>query len=309
MEKNKKEIFSLHTHTVGFDGSNSVQEMVQAAQQIGYSAIGITNHFIVYPGIENTAIYKVAKFPPKEGRIPYHQMYSLSFEDALEKFKRNYDEIEKVKAQTSFPIYKGMEADFFQYAGWGENFAKALDTLKPDYVIGSTHFSVYKGQLMNMHDVQLLPEKQRNEVIHDYWKNARKAIKSGFFNFMAHLDLYKLRGLGLEDEFREDEKETVACLAECGVAAEINTGLLGKKNKYGKDYDTDTLLQLLQLFAQFKIPTFLSDDAHKIGSLAAGYDVASKTADQAGVVQYCRPICKNGKFQLEKYLVQQNERQ
>lgn len=304
----QQDLFSLHTHSVGFDGSNSVQEMVNAAQQIGYSAIGITNHFIVYPGIENSGMYRVAKYPPREGTTPYHEMYSLSFENALEKFKRNYDEIEKVKAQTPFPIYKGMEADFFQYNGWSENFAKALDILKPDYVIGSTHFSVYKGQIMNMHDIQLLPEDQRNEVIHDYWKNARKAIKSGFFTFMAHLDLYKRRGLGIEEMFREDEKETVACLADCGVAAEINTGSLRKKNKYGKDYDTGALLQLLQLFAQFKIPTFLSDDAHKIGDLALGYDVASETAQQAGIEQYCRPVSKNGKFHLEKYLVQQNQR-
>ena len=184
----KQEIFSLHTHTIGFDGSNSVQEMVDAAQQIGYTAIGITNHFIVYPGIENSGMYRVAKFPPKEGVTPYHEMYSLSFEDALEKFKRNYDEIERVQAQTSFPIYKGMEADFFQYPGWSENFEKALDILQPDYVIGSTHFSVYKGQIMNMHDIQLLPEEQRNEVIHNYWKNSQTAICSGYFDVMAHLD-------------------------------------------------------------------------------------------------------------------------
>lgn len=253
-------------------------------------------------------MYRVAKFPPKAGRTPYHEMYSLSFENALEKFKRNYEEIEKVKAQTSFPIYKGMEADFFQYDGWSENFGKALDILKPDYVIGSTHFSVYKGQIMNMHDIQLLPEEHRNEVIHDYWKNARKAIKSGFFNFMAHLDLYKRRGLGLEEIFREDEKETVSCLSKCGVAAEINTGSLRKKNHHGKDYDTSALLHLLQLFAQFDVPTFLSDDAHKIGDLSAGYDVASETAEQAGIKRYCRPICKNGKFHLEEYLIQQNQR-
>ena len=304
----QQEIFSLHTHTIGFDGSNSVQDMVDAAQKIGYSAIGITNHFIVYPGIENSGMYRVAKFPPREETIPYHEMYSLSFDNALDKFKRTYDEIEKVKAQTSFPIYKGMEADFFQYPGWSENFEKALDILKPDYVIGSTHFSVYKGQIMNMHDVQLLPEEQKNEVIHNYWKNAQTAICSGYFNFMAHLDLYKRRGLGLEDVFRQDEQETVACLAKHGVAAEINTGSLRKKNKYGKDYDTSALLQLLQLFAQFKIPTFLSDDAHKIGDLSAGYDVALETADNAGIKDFCRPVSKNGKFYLEKYSVQEKTR-
>ena len=304
----KQEIFSLHTHTIGFDGSNSVQEMVDAAQKIGYSAIGITNHFIVYPGIENTGMYKVAKCPPKEGRVPYHAMYSLSFEDALDKFKRNYDEIEKVKAQTSFPVYKGMEADFFQYAGWSKNFEKALDILKPDYVIGATHFSVYKGQIMNMHDVQLLSEEQKNEVIHNYWKNAQTAISSGYFDFMAHLDLYKIRGLGIEESLRPDEQETVACLAEHNVAAEINTGLLPKENGRKNGYNTLFLLQLLQLFAQFKIPTFLSDDAHKIKDLSAGYDVALETADKAGIKDFCRPVSKNGKFYLEKYLIQEKTR-
>lgn len=294
--------FSLHTHTFGFDGANSVEEMVIAAQKNGYTAIGFSNHFIVYPDIENSKMYKVAQYP-KRGTLPYHEMYSSSFEYTLDKFQRHYENIEEVKDKISFPIYKGMEVDFFTYKGWNKNFEKAINILKPDYIIGSTHFSVYKNQIMNMHDVLLLPPNEQKEVIHKYWENTQNAIRSGYFDFMAHLDLYKRHGLGIEDIFKEDEEKTASCLAEHHVSAEINTGSLRQKK-----YDTHSLISLLQLFVRFNIATFLSDDAHCISDLSSGYDKAQQIADSIGVKNYCRPITKRKQFYLEKYYITPKER-
>ena len=38
-------------------------------------------------------------------------------------------------------------------------------------------------------------------------------------------------------------------------------------------------------------------------------DIGKEFADKAGIKDFCRPVRKNGKFHLEKYLVQQNQRQ
>ena len=40
--------YTLHTHTVGFDGRNAVMEMVNRARELGLKTIGISNHFIVH---------------------------------------------------------------------------------------------------------------------------------------------------------------------------------------------------------------------------------------------------------------------
>lgn len=36
--------FSIHTHTVGYDGKNTVAEMIQHAIKLKWEAIGISNH-------------------------------------------------------------------------------------------------------------------------------------------------------------------------------------------------------------------------------------------------------------------------
>ena len=38
--------FSIHTHTVGYDGKNTVAEMIQHAIKLKREAIGISNHII-----------------------------------------------------------------------------------------------------------------------------------------------------------------------------------------------------------------------------------------------------------------------
>lgn len=46
--------FSYHTHTNTFDvydGHYSIEEMIKAAEQAGYTELGISNHFIYHPNI------------------------------------------------------------------------------------------------------------------------------------------------------------------------------------------------------------------------------------------------------------------
>ena len=72
--------YTLHTHTVGFDGRDSVQSMVNRARDLGFKTIGISNHFIVNPVIKNTKMY------PYSVRGGYSNIYSSSFEEALLRF-------------------------------------------------------------------------------------------------------------------------------------------------------------------------------------------------------------------------------
>ena len=72
--------FSLHTHTIGFDGKNTVEEMVRAAQNIGFKKLGISNHFIVHPNIKDSKMYAYSL------RGGYHNIYNATFDEAIEKF-------------------------------------------------------------------------------------------------------------------------------------------------------------------------------------------------------------------------------
>ena len=121
--------YTLHTHTINFDGQDSVVEMVEQAKRLGFDTIGFSNHFIVNPLIKKSKLYYYSVI----GK--YNNIYSSSFKEANAKFKKHYDEIEKVrKLYPEMRILRGMEVDFFDDARWQKNFQKAVKVLKPDYI-------------------------------------------------------------------------------------------------------------------------------------------------------------------------------
>ena len=73
--------FSLHTHSLGFDGRNTEQEMLAQAEPLGWTHLGFSNHFIVHPEIKKAPMYAYAL---KGG---YHNIYSSSFDEVIAKLK------------------------------------------------------------------------------------------------------------------------------------------------------------------------------------------------------------------------------
>jgi len=271
--------FSLHTHTIGFDGKNTVEEMVRAAQSVGFEKLGISNHFIVHSQIKNTKMYTYAL------KGAYYNIYNSSFDEAIEKFKPHYEEIDEVSQKTGFKIFKGMEVDFFAYDGWREGFEKACEILKPDYLIGSAHFICCHNTLYNTHDVKNASKEEQNLLLHKYYQNVRAAAQSGMFNFLAHLDLFKKTGLGRESLFEADERQTVEAISKAGAKVEINTS--GFKLPYDEPYPSKRILNLL---AEYEVPVILSDDAHNVERLGDSFDKAHQMALDAGIKSFYDPF-------------------
>ncbi|MBR2299486.1 MAG: histidinol-phosphatase HisJ family protein [Alphaproteobacteria bacterium] len=271
--------FSLHTHTIGFDGKHTEEQMLKQAKDLGWSKIGFSNHFIVCPYIKETKMYEAAL------QRGYQNIYSSSFEEAIEKFKPHYERIDELKEKTGFPIYKGMEVDFFRDNEWREGFEKACAVLKPDYLIGSAHFVAANKTLYNTHDLKNAPKEEQNLLLHKYFQNVRAAAKSGLFNFLAHLDLMKKVGLGREDMWLEDELKTVETIAKAGARAEINTS--GFKLAYGEPYPSKRIMGLL---AKHKVPVIISDDAHNFERLGERFAEAEQMARDAGIKKFYDPF-------------------
>ena len=59
----KTQNFSLHMHTIGFDGQNTEEQMLEQARLLGWEKIGFSNHFIVNKNI------KKIKFIKKNSKI------------------------------------------------------------------------------------------------------------------------------------------------------------------------------------------------------------------------------------------------
>lgn len=281
--------FSLHTHTIGFDGRHTESQMLEQARLLGFEKIGFSNHFIVNPKIKETKMYEAALLRG------YQNIYSSSFDEAIEKFKPHYERIDALRQETGFPIYKGMEVDFFSYDGWREGFERACEILKPDYLIGSAHLIATENTLYNTHDLKKAGKEEQNLLLHRYFQNVRAAAESGLFNFMAHLDLMKKVGLGQEEQWIEDERQTVQTIADSGVAAEINTS--GFKLPYGEPYPSR---RILKMFAECGVPVIISDDAHNFERLGDMFENAEQMAHEAGIQKFYDPFEIKKKMLFEK---------
>ena len=251
--------FSLHTHTLGFDGKNTEEEMLLQAIALGWEKIGFSNHFIVHHNIENAPMYHYAKLGGYDG------IYSSSFDEVIAKFEKHYQKIEELRENYSIKILKGMEVDFFADAKWYDGFTKATKHLKPDYLIGSAHLIEKDGVLYNSHDIKKASPLEQRKLLHRYWQNERATASSGLFNILAHLDLMKKVGLGQELEWVDDEIKTVIAIKKSGAIVELNTSFYQKANE---PYPSHRIIEML---AKEKVPVIISDDAHNSLQLGSNF--------------------------------------
>ena len=261
---NNMQKFSFHTHTIGFDGKNTEEEMLSQAVSLGWEKIGFSNHFIVHHNIENAPMYQYAKSGG------YNSIYSSSFDEVIAKFERHYQKVDELREGASIKILKGMEVDFFADAKWYEGFIKAINHLKPDYLIGSAHFIEQDGILYNSHDIKKASPLEQKKLLHRYWQNERATANSGLFNILAHLDLMKKVGLGQDPEWAEDELKTVLAIKKSGAIVELNTSFYKKGDE---PYPSPRIIEML---AKEKVSVIISDDAHNTSQLGNNFDKAEE---------------------------------
>ena len=270
--------YTLHTHSIGFDGRDSVQAMINRAREMGFRTIGISNHFIVNPIIKDSKMYSYAV------QGGYSNIYSSSFNEVMSRFVPHYVEIEKLREQNpDMKILRGMEVDFFGNNKWRDGFEKAIQILKPDYTIGSAHFVEYGGTLLNTHDWKSADQQDQNEILKFYWEDVANAALSGLFTWLAHLDLPKKAGLGIGDEWEEFEEIAVQSAAHTNTAIEINTSFYRKYL-----YEPYPSNRVLKMMAKNNVPTLLSDDAHNVENIGRHFDEAAQLIRQFGLKKFQR---------------------
>lgn len=256
---------TLHTHTLGFDGRNSVNEMVNHARRLGFDTVGISNHFIVNPIIKDTKMYKYSVHGG------YSNIYSSCFEEAYSRFIPHYDlELNRVAEQNpDMKILRGMEVDFFEDSAWRDEFERAVRVLEPDYIIGAVHFIEYNGTLTNSHDWKNADAATRDIILKSYWNKFKTATESGLFTFMAHIDLPKKAGIGRAEKWIEYENRAVESVARMHGAIEINTSYY--RSYCYEPYPSNRILEMIK---NANVPVLISDDAHEIKNIGRHFDEA-----------------------------------
>ncbi|MDR1693724.1 MAG: PHP domain-containing protein [Lactobacillaceae bacterium] len=254
--------FSYHTHSNAFnayDAFNTTEEMVRKAEEIGYSEIGVSNHLIFHPNM------------PLD-----HRMFFNDYNKALDLYKRTADEIREVGTKSKIKVYLGWEVDYFPSAEWRKLFEKLLKELDYDYLIGSNHYIWDKDltKIINLYrlflyDDFLTPELMK-KFISNHWDNLAEIAKSGYFDFIGHLDVIRVQGLCVGSEWDDKKMEAIEAIAKHKHPYELNTSGI---TKTGEQHPAVWMLKELQ---KRNVPIVISDDAHKTEQLGAHYETAEK---------------------------------
>lgn len=162
-----------------------------------------------------------------------------------------------------FDVRIGVEADYIP--GTEAVYAAALARPEVDFVLGSVHevgdWHIY--DVATWHDVTDFDEFHRG-----YWRNLRGAAESGLFDVISHLDAITAKVPPAEADMSSEIEETLDCIADTGVAVEINGSGM---RRVGRPFPAEPLLAGL---VRRGVPITYGSDAHRADQLGMGFEAA-----------------------------------
>lgn len=254
--------FTYHTHNNNFglfDGFNSAEEMISRAEELGFETIGVSNHLIWHPNIDNS-------------------LSTMFFQDlpaAIDVHKRNIEVIREVGQKHKIKVLVGAETDYFPSAAWRNGFEKIIKAVDYDYLIASNHFifNCDETSLYNLYHLDCMPKDFPKDLMAEYvrnhWHNIVESIKSGYYNFLAHPDycIIKIPDLTEYDEYRW---QIIEALDHHKFPFEVNTSGFNRINQQHPN------TWMLKELCKRGVPTLISDDAHRVEHLGQHFELAEE---------------------------------
>lgn len=263
--------FSYHTHTDFSDGSNTLKEMLDQAVKLGWEEIGISDHLIIHKNMKKSPSWQQL-LGYTNGRI-----YRDDFKAAKEIFSRHAEEFRKFVKNYPLKVYLGYEVDYFPYDGWEEEFRDFIKELDYDYLVTGNHFLLTEDALtlVDIFRYDDLPNHDKTDTLEKclkrHYKTIEKAVRSGLFTFLAHMDYARKIEEHKKFPLIEERLNIVKALKETGVACELSTKGL---RKIGDFYPQECIIKAL---IEAEVPIVISDDAHDIKQLGMDFDKAEET--------------------------------
>ena len=244
---------NLHSHTIYCDGKNTVDEMVQAAIQKGFSILGFSGH-------------------------GYFEPDDFTMDEAKEALYRRDILLAKDKYKDQIQIFLGIEE---------EQDGKIYTKPDYDFVIGSVHIlhksideskAIMKSEIEEYYDGNFLAYAK------DFYEKVEKYADRDEVDMIGHLDL--IMKFNEEEEFcKFDDPQYLSYAYHCIdtlIAAnkifEINTGAIARG--YRKNpYPHSTLLKYIY---EHGGKICINSDCHNKDYLDCAYDLAYQLAKEAG---------------------------
>jgi histidinol-phosphatase (PHP family) len=257
---------NYHTHTLFCDGHDTPEDMVRAAIDKGFDALGFSAHSL-YPLASSwhLAANRHAEYAAEIRRL--QSAYAPQIEVSL-----------------------GFEVDFLPPFSFPDH--RLFAQFQPDYLIGAVHYvSTDEGFFAvdgPVDEVKWGVEKvfhgDGRRAVEAYYQRVRDMLGRGGFDIAAHLDVIRKRNNALHffDEsapwYRREIDETARAAALSGVIVEINTGGIAR----GVLDDLYPSAEFLAALRRYGAPVIISSDAHQAAHLDTAFDRARECAKEAG---------------------------
>lgn len=261
---------SLHNHTVFSDGKASVEAMVQAAYEKGFTHFGIADH------VRNPS-YAWQSMP-----VSRYDAYIASIQEQKERYRGRMH------------VYVSLETDYYYRCPFPPQGETRIDQVraKLDYLVGSVHFLTCDGShCLSENHPENLPATARlryngdvHLLVEAYYDAYAQMLSYYRPEVCAHLDVVKLnnKGLSIFDEnsrwYRCCVQKTLCRIKACGGVLELNYGPL---SRYGSGFVYPSAF-VLSKAREMDIPVTLSADAHDTRGIDQCYAQAAALLKRCG---------------------------
>ncbi|HOO44106.1 MAG TPA: histidinol-phosphatase, partial [Bacillota bacterium] len=213
--------------------TGTIDDYVKEAIKLGFDSIGFSDHAPWDELIDRSV-----------------RMYASDYKTYLHQLK---NAIKTYKGQIK--IYKGLEIEYFN--GKNERYVELLKDL--DYLTLGQHYIEMNGKLVSVYRISSIEE------LTIYKNTLIKAIKTGYFKFISHPDLFLFSTKEVTQEILDLSEEIIIAAKENHVPLEVNAngirkGRISIHDRILYRYPREEFWKLVQ---KHDVPVIISSDAHK----------------------------------------------
>lgn len=246
-----------HTHHVRCGhASGELEEYVKRGIEIGLEQLGLSDHMPLLH-VDPAAYYPGMAMPMDE--LPRYVEEALRLK---EKYKSQID------------IRVGLEGDYIE--GFETEIERIVNAYPWDYVIGSVHF-LGEWDVTDYRQTHVWEGKDAFAVYEQYYDAVKKAARTGFYDFIGHVDVIKRFGFKPDQDVTSLENDALDAIKDCGLAIELNAS--GLRMPVQEMFPSR---RILEYCFHKEIPVTIGSDAHQPERLAQYLDQAVRLLQEIG---------------------------
>lgn len=242
-------------HAVG-----TLEEYVLRGIEIGLQQIGLSDHMPLLH-VDPATYYPEMAMPMEELPRYVEECFQL-----------------KAKYASQIDVRVGMEADYIE--GYEEKIEQIIQAYPWDYVIGSVHF-LGEWDVTDFRQTHQWEGRDRLAVYQQYYDAVEKAIRTGFYDYIGHIDVIKRFGFAppaeQAAEVRALEMSVLNAVKAHDLAIELNAS--GLRMPCEEMFPSRSMLEICYTLG---IPLTIGSDAHQPERLEQYLDQARTLLHEIG---------------------------